>query len=109
MKNNSDKAYQKYKDYDFANAKTVAETPHLFQLQAGNKSRITMRVDRDLLAILKARAERTGGNYQNLMNEALRQFTQGLTLADVLRETVRETLDKCLGRTEGRKARRRAV
>jgi uncharacterized protein (DUF4415 family) len=109
MKNNSDKAYQKYKDYDFTDAKTVAETPHLFQLQAGNKSRITMRVDSDVLAIFKARAEMIGGNYQTLMNEALRQFTQGLTLADVLQDTVRETIDKCLGRAEGRKARRRAV
>ncbi|MBI5586170.1 MAG: hypothetical protein HY892_20360 [Deltaproteobacteria bacterium] len=48
----------------------------------------------------------TGGNYQTLMNEALRQFTQGLTLADVLRQTIRETLDKCLPRSEGRKLKK---
>jgi hypothetical protein len=53
MKINSDKAYEKFKDYDFAEAKSVAETPHLFNLQAtfGNKARITMRVDSDVLAI----------------------------------------------------------
>lgn len=111
MKNNTDKAYQKYKDYDFADAKTVAETPHLFNLQAkfGTKSRITMRVDSDVLAIFKAQAEMVGGNYQTLMNEALRQFTQGITLKDVLRDAVRETLDKCLPRPDERKAKRRAV
>ena len=111
MKINSDKAYEKFKDYDFAEAKSVAETPHLFNLQAksGNKARITMRVDSDVLAIFKARAEMVGGNYQTLMNEALKQFTQGLTLADVLRDAVRETLDKCLPRSNGRREKRRAV
>jgi hypothetical protein len=34
----------------------------------------------------------TGGNYQILINEALRQFTQGLTLADVVREIIRKEL-----------------
>lgn len=37
-----------------------------------------------------------GGNYQTLMNEALKQFAQGLTLADVLRDAVHDALDKCL-------------
>jgi uncharacterized protein (DUF4415 family) len=66
----------------------------LAQLQAehGGKSRITMRVDNDTLAIFKARAEMSGGNYQALMDEALRQFAQGLTLADVVRETIRKEL-----------------
>ena len=38
------------------------------------------------------RAEMSGGNYQTLMNEALRQFAQGITLADVVRETIRKEL-----------------
>lgn len=44
------------------------------------------------LAVFKARAEMTGGNYQTLMNEALGQFAQGLTLSDVVRETIRQEL-----------------
>ena len=53
-----------------------------------------MRVDNDTLAIFKARAEMSGGNYQTLMNEALRHFVQGLTLADVARETIRKKLHR---------------
>ena len=81
-------------EYDFSDAKRAQDVPHLAKLQAehGGKSRITMRVDNDTLAIFKARAEMTGGNYQTLMNEALRQFAQGLTLADVVRETIRREL-----------------
>lgn len=83
-------------EYDFPNAKRAADVPHLAKLQAehGGKSRITIRVDNDTLAIFKARAEMSGGNYQTLMNEALRQFAQGLTLADVVRETIRKELHR---------------
>ena len=56
------------------------------------KPQITMRVDNDTLAIFKARAEMSGGNYQTLMNEALRKFAQGITLADVMQETIRKEL-----------------
>ncbi|MCX7086828.1 MAG: BrnA antitoxin family protein [Methylococcales bacterium] len=81
-------------EYDFTHAKRASEIPHLAQLQAehGGKSRITMRVDNETLAFFKARAEISGGNYQSLMNEALKQFTQGVTLADVVRETIRNEL-----------------
>lgn len=98
MKTSSDKMYDKYKDFDFSEAKPVADTPHLAKLQVetGGKSRITMRVDNDVLATFKARAEMVGGNYQTLMNEALKQFTQGLKLSDVVREAIHETLETCL-------------
>ncbi len=36
-----------------------------------------MRVDNDVLAIFKARAEMVGGNYQTMMNEALTTRTTG--------------------------------
>jgi hypothetical protein len=65
--------YEKYKDFDFADAKSVSKTPHLAKLQA-----------------------ETGGKYQTLMNEALKQFSQGLNLADVVREVIHETLETCL-------------
>ena len=51
-----------------------------------------MRVDNKTLAIFKARAEMTGGNYQTLMNEALALSAQGVTLADVVRDTIRQEL-----------------
>lgn len=105
MKASSDKMYDKYKDYDFSDAKPLAETPHLARLQAeaGGKSRITMRVDNDVLATFKARAEMSGGNYQTLMNDALKQFAQGLNLSEVVREAIHETLETCLPtRTTGR-------
>lgn len=94
MSNNSDPLFDQYADMDFSDAKLISEIPALAKLQAehGGKSRITMRVDNDTLAIFKARAEISGGNYQTLMNEALRQFAQGLTLADVVRETIRKEL-----------------
>ena len=94
MSNNSDPLFDRYAEMDFSDAKPVSEIPALAQLQAehGGKSRITMRADNDTLAIFKARAEMSGGNYQTLMNVALRQFAQSLTLADVVRETTRKEL-----------------
>jgi uncharacterized protein (DUF4415 family) len=96
MSNNSDPLFDRYADMDFSDAKPVSEIPALAQLQAehSGKSRITMRVDNETLAIFKARAEMSGGNYQTLMNEALRQFAQGLTLADVVRETIKQELHR---------------
>ncbi|MDD5229284.1 MAG: BrnA antitoxin family protein [Methylococcales bacterium] len=40
------------------------------------KARITIRVDKETLNVFKAKAETTGGNYQTLMNEALRKYAQ---------------------------------
>jgi len=86
--------HTKFKDADFADAKPIAATPHLAKLQAeaGGKTRITMRVDTEVLAIFKARAEMSGGNYQTLMNEALKQFAQGINLSDVVRDAVHESI-----------------
>ena len=94
MKNNSDPEYKKHKNTDFADAKLVSAIPALAKLQAesGGKTRITMRVDNDVLAIFKARAEMTGGNYQTLINDALKQVAAGQTLAEVVRETIRQEL-----------------
>ena len=98
MKANTDKMYDTYKDYDFTEAKPVSETPHLAKLQteAGGKSRITMRVDNEVLATFKARAEMIGCNYQTMMNDALKQFALGLKLSDVVREAIHETWETCL-------------
>jgi len=72
----------------------VSTTPALQQLQSesSGKTRITMRIDNEILLAFKAKAENTGGNYQTMMNEALKQFLQGETLADVVRQTIRQEL-----------------
>lgn len=94
MSNNSDPLFDRYGNIDFSNAKPVAAVPALAGLQAehGGKSRVTMRLDNDVLAIFKARAEMTGGNYQTLINQALRDAAQGVTLAEVVRQTIRQEL-----------------
>jgi uncharacterized protein (DUF4415 family) len=70
------------KEYDFSKAKRAYQVPHLAQLQTEykNQSKIIMQVDNDILAIFKTYAQTNGANYQALMNEALRQFAQGLQL-----------------------------
>ena len=76
MQTSSDNMYDKFKDYDFSDAKPVVAIPALATLQAesSGKSRITMRIDNSVLAAFKARAANMGGSYQNMMNEALKQF-----------------------------------
>ena len=94
MNNSSDPLFDDLADLDFSEAKPVAEVPALARLQAerGNQSQVTMRVDNRILAAFTARAEMVGSNYQTLMNDALRQFVEGQTLADVVRETIRREL-----------------
>lgn len=111
MKVSSDKMYDKYKDLDFTDAKPVSETPVLAKLQAetGGRFRIAMRVDNDVLATFKARAEIIDGNHQTPMSDALRQFAQGLRLTDVVREAIHETWETCLTtRSTGRGKKLRA-
>jgi uncharacterized protein (DUF4415 family) len=98
MNNNSDSLHDHYADPDFSDAKPVSQIPALAKLQAehGHKSRITIRVDSETLAFFKARAEISGGSYQTLMNEALKQFAHGLTLTDMVRETIKQELHKVI-------------
>lgn len=94
MSNNSDPLFDRYASMDFSDAKPVSAVPALAKLQAehGGKSRVTMRLDNEVLAIFKARAEMTGGNYQTLINQALRDAAQGVTLAEVVRQAIRQEL-----------------
>jgi len=79
-------------NYDFSNARRGSVTP-----QPGNKTRITIRLDRDIVAWFKSKAESDGGgNYQTLLNDALRAFTQqeDESLEKLLRKVVREEINK---------------
>ena len=94
MKNSSDPMFEKYSNMDFSDAQPASSIPALAKLQlaARGKTRITMRVDNDVLSVFKAKAEMTGGSYQTLLNEALKQVATGQTLAEVVRQTIRQEL-----------------
>ena len=77
-------------EYDFSRAKRGPVVPG----QAG-KTRITIRLDDDVVQWFKARVhEAGGGNYQTLMNHALREYMSNAKepLEDVLRRVLREEL-----------------
>lgn len=60
-------------DAEFLKLKPVGRPPAEI-----TKARITIRIDKDTLNIFKSCAEKSGGNYQTLMNEALRKYAQEL-------------------------------
>ncbi len=77
-------------NYDFSKARRGAVVP-----AAGNKLRITIRLDKDIVEWFKAQVEAAGGgNYQTLLNDALRQYIEHRDelLEKVLRRVVREEL-----------------
>jgi len=60
-----------------------------------NKIRITIRLDGDIIEHFKKQVhDAGGGNYQTLMNDALRQYIQSETepLEETLRKVIREEL-----------------
>lgn len=94
MTDNSDSIYDEFAEMDFSDAKPVSKVPVLAALQAQHegKTKVTMRIDSKVLAVFKAKAEATGGNYQTMINQALQEYAQGLTLVDVIRNTIRQEL-----------------
>jgi uncharacterized protein (DUF4415 family) len=66
---------------------------------APNKERITIRLDADVIAHFKRLVhEAGGGNYQTLINEALREHIrrQEQSLEETLRKVIREELKKAV-------------
>jgi len=81
---------KKEKTYNFTNAKRGAVVK-----PALNKTRITIRVDTDVLNWFRERVHNAGGgNYQTIINEALRKHIrqQDFTLEQTLRRVIREEL-----------------
>ena len=72
--------------YDFSQAKRGA-------VVKTNKERITIRLDPDIIQWFRNQVK-GGGNYQSLMNEALREHIrrQETSLEDTLRRVIREEL-----------------
>ena len=78
------------REYDFSRAKRgpVVRTPR-------GKTRITIRLDDDVLAWFRKQVNLAGGgNYQTLINEALRQYIvqREEPIEDVLRRVLRQEL-----------------
>jgi uncharacterized protein (DUF4415 family) len=77
-------------EYDFSKAKRgpVVRAPR-------GKTRITIRIDDDVLGWFRKQVDRAGGgNYQTLINDALRRYIEWTEepLAETLRRVIREEL-----------------
>lgn len=74
------------RQYDFSKARrgpVVPSTP--------GKTRITIRLDNDVIEHFQDIVDRAGGgNYQTLINNALREHIRGTRLETVVRRAVRE-------------------
>ncbi|MDQ8155220.1 MAG: BrnA antitoxin family protein [Gemmatimonadota bacterium] len=78
------------KEYDFSHAKRGAVLP-----VPSGKTRITIRLDDDVIAWFHAQVNAAGGgNYQTLINRALRQLVDAPSepIERTLRRVVREEL-----------------
>jgi uncharacterized protein (DUF4415 family) len=78
--------------YDFSKGKRGRVAPS--SSEPRGKTRITIRIDEDLVDHFLKEADASGGTigYQTLMNDALRQFVTGTApkLEETLRRIVRE-------------------
>ena len=87
--------------YDFSTGKRGAIDP-----MPRGKTRITIRIDDDVLDWFRGEVHAAGGgNYQTLLNHALRDYVQNRRqpLEDILRQVVREELSAA--KTAGRSKR----
>jgi len=78
------------REYDFSKAKRGAVVP-----APKGKTRITIRLDDDILEWFRRQVERAGGgNYQSLINDALRRHVRTVQepLEATLRRVIREEL-----------------
>ena len=79
-------------EYDFSQGKRGAIDP-----APSGKTRITIRLDDEVLAWFREQVHiASGGNYQTLINEALRRHIQEArqSLEETLRKVVREELER---------------
>jgi uncharacterized protein (DUF4415 family) len=85
-----DMRMQMKREYDFSKAKRGPVTP-----VPKGKTRITIRLDEDIISWFRTRVEEAGGgNYQTVMNDALRQHIarEREPLEETLRRVVREEI-----------------
>ena len=80
------------REYDFSKAKRGPVIP-----VPKGKTRITIRLDEDIIAWFRAQVEAAGGgNYQGLINHALRQHIARTRepLEETLRRVIREEIKR---------------
>ncbi len=80
------------KEYDFSKGKRGAVVP-----AARGKSRITIRLDDEVLNWFRREVHKAGGgNYQTLINKALREYIKKRpeSLENIVRRVVREEVRK---------------
>jgi uncharacterized protein (DUF4415 family) len=80
------------REYDFSKAKRGAIVP----VEKG-KTRITIRLDTDILDWFRDQANQAGGgNYQTMLNSALREYVRDRKepIEKTLRRVIREELKK---------------
>jgi hypothetical protein len=81
------------KEYDFSQAEVGPVEP----IPTG-KTRITIRLDDDILEWFRQRVHAAGGgNYQSLINQALRDSIHREPLEETLRRVLREELQLAAG------------
>jgi uncharacterized protein (DUF4415 family) len=77
-----------YRDIDFSRAKRSPVVP-----RERGKVKISIRLDRAVLEYFRTQVEKAGGgNYQSLINEALRAHMKQRSMLDAVRRVVREEL-----------------
>ena len=89
------KSEEMREEYDFKGARRGAIIP-----QEPGKTRITIRIDTDILDWFRNQVtEAGGGNYQTLINQALREHVRqnSRPLEEVIRKVVREELRRAAG------------
>lgn len=78
------------KEYDFSKGRRGPVLP----ISPG-KTRITIRIDNLVLDWFRAKVHRAGGgNYQTLMNDALREYIDRRSLEQTLRRVLKDELRK---------------
>ncbi len=80
------------REYDFSKAKRGAVVP-----AEPGKTRITIRLDTDVLDWFREQVNKAGGgNYQTMINAALREYVKNQTepIEKIVRRVVREELKR---------------
>ena len=79
---------EKYRDIDFSRAKRGA----VVKPEPG-KTKISIRLDNSVIEHFRSLVDKAGGgNYQTLINDALREHVHRHSTLDVVRQVVREEL-----------------
>ena len=80
------------REYDFSKAKRGPVIP-----VPKGKTKVTIRLDKDVLAWFRTQVDKAGGgNYQTLINDALRQHIERTreALEETLRRVIREEMKR---------------